>query len=154
MARLSKKKKCVVIVLLAALLAVVFGFAFYSHQEKQERVGLNTEETMALYMERWQDQEYLAMLNMWHLSTFLKIYGMGLVKISEFGDEVVTEVVSIEKSSSWDDLKFDYEVYDHTACTVRYQVLYQGKYYEHMSNYIMVQLKEGGIWYIDAIGKG
>ena len=154
MAKLSKKKKWVAIILLAALLAVVSGFALYSHQEKQERVGLNAEETMALYLERWQDQEYLAMVNMWKLSTFLKIYGMGFVKISEFRDEKVTEVISIEKNTSWDDLKFDFEVYDHTACTVRYQVLSQEKSYEHMKTYVMVQLKEGGIWYINSITHG
>ncbi len=107
---------------MAALFAVVSGFALYSHQEKQERVGLNAEETMALYMERWQDREYPAMLNMWQISTFRKIYGEGFLMISD--------------------------------CTVRYQVLYQEKYYEHMKTYVMVQLKEGGIWYINSITYG
>ena len=154
MAKLSKKKKWVAIILLAALIAVVLGFALYLHQEKQERAGLNAEETMALYMERWQDQEYLAMVNMWYLSTFRKIYGEGFLLISDFRDEKVTGVISIEKNTIQKDAIFRYKGYDQARCTVRYQVLYQGKYYYHKITYVMVQPKEGGIWYIEGIAKG
>jgi hypothetical protein len=130
------------------IIAVASGFVFYLHQENQERVGLDAKETMNLYMERWQDQEYLGMLNIWYLSTFKKVYGEGFMKISEFREEEVTGIISIEQDTSWNDSKTNVDVYDQSAFTVCYQVLVQGKSYEHMITYILIQPTKNDFWYI------
>lgn len=153
--KLSKKKKWIMGTIILVVIAVVSGFVFYLHQENQERVGLDAKETVNLYMERWQDQEYLDMLNMWYLSAFKKIYGEGFVKISEFREEEVTGIISIEQDTSWNDWsKFHFDVYDQTAFNVRYQVLSHGQYYENMMTYILIQPAEDDFWYIAAFSNG
>ena len=154
MAKLSKKKKWLIFAV-SVLIIAVSCVGVYLYQKGPDRASLSAEETLALYMEYWQDQDYDAMLELLYPE---------IINMDNFSDEYfianllaeeVLEVVSIAPDETCADAPLSpFHPYDQVDLRVTYLIASFGGSQERKFTYLLIQPEKGGAWYIADGGPG
>lgn len=143
----AKRKKWIIFVIMAVIIAATC-VGIYFYQKSHDRASMTAEETLALYMEYWQDQDYDAMLEMCYPEIWGDFENTDQYLLESLHEENVLEVVSIEPDETYADAapsRFD--PYDQIYLRVTYLISSSSGSEERKNTYLLIQPEKDGAWY-------